>query len=185
MTTILSYSQELLVREDVLLLGVNIGGDALKMRHDWGVTPASCSDISDTANGRVLGHLPGIATSVLDTRRWSLASLAAEVLRVKVPKPSHIRMGNWEARPLSRDQRAYAALDAFLGLQLHWALSALPKRVGPEQLHMAALRARAAAARATGAGSSGAAACGAGASPAAALAALPSAADAAAAGLRA
>jgi hypothetical protein len=27
------------------------GGDALKMRHDWGVTPASCSDISDTANG--------------------------------------------------------------------------------------------------------------------------------------
>jgi hypothetical protein len=25
------------------------------------------------------------------------------------------RMGNWEQRPLSRDQRAYAALDAFMG----------------------------------------------------------------------
>lgn len=24
-------------------------------------------------------------------------------------------MGNWEARPLSREQRAYAALDAFMG----------------------------------------------------------------------
>lgn len=28
------------------------------------------------------------------------------------------RMGNWEARPLSPGQRAYAALDAFMGARL-------------------------------------------------------------------
>jgi hypothetical protein len=37
------------------------------------------------------------------------------------------------------------------GLQLHWALAALPRRVGPQEQHLAAMRARAAAAAAASA----------------------------------
>jgi len=43
------------------------------MKLDYGVTCASCVDISDTANGRVLSHLPGVAKNI-ETKRWSLAS---------------------------------------------------------------------------------------------------------------
>lgn len=68
------------------------------------------------------------------------------MLGLNVPKPNHIRLGNWEARPLGREAREYAALDAFMGLRLHWALAGLPRRVDPKDLHMAALRARAVAA---------------------------------------
>lgn len=138
---------EVLLREDVELMGVNIGGDAVKMMADYGVACASCVDISDEANGRILGHLPGVATNV-ETKRWSLAGLAADVLRLNVPKPNHIRLGNWEARPLTKEQREYAALDAFMGLHLHWVLSGLPRRVGAWELQRGAMRRRAAVATA-------------------------------------
>jgi ribonuclease D len=51
------------------------------------------------------------------------------VLSVELPKPQHIRMGNWEQRPLSAEQQAYAALDAFASLLVHYEIEELPERL--------------------------------------------------------
>jgi hypothetical protein len=57
------------------------------------------------------------------------AGLVEEVLSVELPKPQHIRMGNWEQRPLSAEQQAYAALDAFASLLVHYEIEELPQRL--------------------------------------------------------
>jgi ribonuclease D len=57
------------------------------------------------------------------------SGLIEEVLSVELPKPQHIRMGNWEQRPLSAEQQAYAALDAFASLLVHYKIEELPERL--------------------------------------------------------
>lgn len=52
-----------------------------------------------------------------------------EVLSVELPKPQHIRLGNWEQRPLNAEQQAYAALDAFASLLVHYEVAELPERL--------------------------------------------------------
>lgn len=74
------------------------------------------------------------------------AGLVEEVLGLDLPKPHQIRLGNWERRPLSDEQKQYAALDAFASLLLHWELQALPERLTLSQQLRAAMRERAAAA---------------------------------------
>ena len=49
---------------------------------------------------------------------WSLADLCDEVLQLELRKPSSLRTGSWEKRPLSVDQLLYAAADAYAGLRL-------------------------------------------------------------------
>ncbi len=60
--------------------------------------------------------------------RCTPADLCADVLHRTLPKPSGVRCGRWEARPLSAAQRNYAALDAFASLMLHMRLMQLPLR---------------------------------------------------------
>ncbi len=54
---------------------------------------------------------------------WSLADLCADMLQLELEKPSSLRTGNWEKRPLSVDQLFYAATDAYAGLRL-WQVGA-------------------------------------------------------------
>lgn len=49
---------------------------------------------------------------------WSLADLCAELLHLQLRKPSSLRTGNWEKRPLDVDQLFYAAADAYAGVRL-------------------------------------------------------------------
>lgn len=48
---------------------------------------------------------------------------------MELPKPQHIRLGNWEKLPLSEEQQRYAAMDAFACLLLHWEMQQLPERL--------------------------------------------------------
>lgn len=47
------------------------------------------------------------------------AGLAERVLGVRLAKQQALRLSDWEARPLSAAQAAYAALDALACLRIH------------------------------------------------------------------
>lgn len=54
------------------------------------------------------------------------------------------RTGDWERRPLTREQQWYAAMDAYACLLLHWELQQLPTKETLQQQLLGAMRERAA-----------------------------------------
>ncbi|CAM9349247.1 unnamed protein product, partial [Hapterophycus canaliculatus] len=67
-----------------------------------------------------------------DRRRrgmWSLADLCSELLHLELRKPSSLRTGKWEKRPLHVDQLFYAAADAYAGVRLWQVLRDMPDLV--------------------------------------------------------
>ena len=45
---------------------------------------------------------------------------------MQLPKPKKIRLGNWEAKVLSKDQLHYAATDAFASWYLYEVVLSIP-----------------------------------------------------------
>ncbi|BAF14003.1 3'-5' exonuclease [Oryza sativa Japonica Group] len=97
-------------------VGICIDNDARKMFNDYDVHVQPLMDLSNLANAK-LGFPP---------KRWSLASLTEMVTCRELPKPSNIRMGNWEAYVLSKQQLQYAATDAYISWHLYEVLQSLP-----------------------------------------------------------
>ncbi|TMW85914.1 hypothetical protein EJD97_022276 [Solanum chilense] len=110
--------QSLLEDSTVVKVGVCIANDAYKVRQDHNVSVKALEDLSELANKKID-----------DPKKWSLASLTEKLLAKQLPKPSNIRLGNWEANVLSRDQLHYAATDAFVSWYLYQALQSLPEIV--------------------------------------------------------
>nr|AHW98474.1 3'-5' exonuclease [Oryza brachyantha] len=97
-------------------VGICIDNDARKMFKDYDVHVQPLMDLSILANAK-LGGPP---------KRWSLASLTEMITCKELPKPSNIRMGNWEAYVLSKQQLQYAATDAYISWHLYEVLQSLP-----------------------------------------------------------
>ncbi|MCD9558556.1 hypothetical protein HAX54_015961 [Datura stramonium] len=110
--------QSLLEDPTVVKVGVCIANDAYKVLQDHNVSVKALEDLSELANRKLD-----------DPKKWSLASLTEKLLAKQLPKPSNIRLGNWEANVLSRDQLHYAATDAFVSWYLYQALNSLPEIV--------------------------------------------------------
>ncbi|PRW57233.1 Werner syndrome-like exonuclease [Chlorella sorokiniana] len=69
------------------------------------------------------GSVPYVACP----QKWSLAGLVSLLLRLRLEKSQAVRCSNWEARPpLSGEQQAYAATDAWASLRVYEVLSKLP-----------------------------------------------------------
>ncbi|GAA0171281.1 hypothetical protein LIER_25353 [Lithospermum erythrorhizon] len=111
--------QSLLEDPAVVKVGVCIANDAYKLLQDYNILVKSVEDLSDLANQN-LGGPP---------RKWSLALLTETVVCKQLPKPSKIRLGNWEAKILSKEQLQYAAGDAFVSWYLYQVLQSLPQPV--------------------------------------------------------
>ncbi|KAL8204638.1 hypothetical protein R6Q57_010261 [Mikania cordata] len=88
--------------------GVGIAGDARKVFNDYDVSVDALEDLSSLANKKLGG----------EPKLWGLSSLAEKLICKQVLKPSKIRLGNWEANPLSAEQQKYAATDAFVSWHL-------------------------------------------------------------------
>lgn len=110
--------RSLLEDPTVVKVGVCIANDAYKVLQDHNVSVKTLEDLSELANKKLD-----------DPKKWSLASLTEKLLAKQLPKPSNIRLGNWEANVLSRDQLHYAATDAFVSWYLYQALKSLPEIV--------------------------------------------------------
>ncbi|KAG2497293.1 hypothetical protein HYH03_004876 [Edaphochlamys debaryana] len=109
-------------------VGVNISGDARKLKADYGVEMRGHVELDAVANERVLQQVDHVMINTEYRRRWSLSALVAVSLRRELPKPKNIRCGDWQAWPLSPAQQRYAALDAYAGLAVWAALNRLPLR---------------------------------------------------------
>ncbi|XP_019265597.1 PREDICTED: Werner Syndrome-like exonuclease isoform X2 [Nicotiana attenuata] len=111
--------QSLLEDPTVVKVGVCIANDAYKVSLDHNVSVKTLEDLSELANKK-LDEEP---------KKWSLASLTEKLLAKQLPKPSKIRLGNWEANELSKEKLHYAATDAFVSWYLYQALKSLPEIV--------------------------------------------------------
>ncbi|KAL0867339.1 hypothetical protein Bca101_046457 [Brassica carinata] len=104
------HSLQHLIEDSTLVkVGVGIDGDSVKLFHDHGVSIKDVEDLSDLANRKIGGGL----------KKWGLASLTETLVCKELLKPNIIRLGNWEMRPLSKEQLQYAATDAYASWHLY------------------------------------------------------------------
>lgn len=97
-------------------VGIGIANDASKISREYNIQVASLVDLSRYANLK-LGGAP---------KNWGLCSLTEMLACKQLLKSNKIRMGNWEASELSKDQRHYAATDAFASWYLYQILKTFP-----------------------------------------------------------
>ena len=110
--------KHLIESENFIKVGVNIQGDLHKLARNFGI------DSEKAIKSSV--DLSSLANSVLDKAdNWSLASLAKYLTGAEVFKHNKVRMSKWDYYPLSQTQIQYAAIDAFLSLQLYKELESL------------------------------------------------------------
>ena len=57
--------------------------------------------------------------SEMDNSRAHAAGLTQQLLHLNLDKGSDIRCSNWEVCPLSAQQKAYAANDAYAAVKVH------------------------------------------------------------------
>jgi hypothetical protein len=99
--------------KDILKVGVGIRNDMLKLQGDYReLQPAGVVDLADMARD---------CPSCRSCATFSLANLVDTVLGRVLPKPSNLRTGNWENRPLSAEQIEYAG--AFSICYHTWSLA--------------------------------------------------------------
>ncbi|CAK7328403.1 unnamed protein product [Dovyalis caffra] len=146
----ITQSLQFLLEDSTLVkVGVGIGGDCVKVFRDYSVSIKSVEDLSYHANQKFGGEpktwgLQALAEILVckelngicgvELRKWK--ALYAEALHKEdssssrcepwLQKPNRIRLGNWEAAVLSKEQLQYAATDAFASWQLYQVLKSLP-----------------------------------------------------------
>ncbi|XP_073125450.1 3'-5' exonuclease [Henckelia pumila] len=108
--------RNLLEDPSTLKVGVCIANDAAKVLLDYNLSITSLRDLSDQANQKLGG----------DPKKWSLSMLTEHLICRQLPKPSKIRLGNWEVEVLSKEQLNYAATDAYVSWYLYQVLKSLP-----------------------------------------------------------
>lgn len=62
--------------------------------------------------------MPHICNSIW-SKQVGAAGLCQELLHLTLDKTNHVRCSNWETRPLSDVQKAYAATDAYAALAVY------------------------------------------------------------------
>ncbi|KAK6914343.1 3'-5' exonuclease domain [Dillenia turbinata] len=110
-------------------VGVGIANDSRKLFKDHNVSVKDLDDLSNLANQKLGG----------EPRSWGLQSLTETLLCKQLEKPNRIRLGNWEARVLSKDQVRYAAIDAYASWCLYKVLKSLPDAADNEAAQVVAV----------------------------------------------
>jgi hypothetical protein len=103
----------ILLNRAIKKVGVSSAGDATRLLQDYGAATAGVTDIAALAREKAL--------TVVDS--YSLAALAARVLRVHLPKPVEIVLSRWDDAKLSAEQLQYAAHDAAACIRVYTALN--------------------------------------------------------------
>ncbi|VFQ79261.1 unnamed protein product [Cuscuta campestris] len=116
--------QTLLQSTTTVKVGSNIANDARKIFLDHNVSIRNLEDLSALANQKLDGA----------PKNWGLASLTESLLCKQLPKPSNLRLGNWDTPVLSKEHLSYAATDAFVSWHLYQVLKSLPDAPMPKHM---------------------------------------------------
>ncbi|KAJ3679971.1 hypothetical protein LUZ60_016249 [Juncus effusus] len=115
-TGIPSLLKSLLQDNSSVKVGVCIANDAWKVLNDYDIKIEPLIDLSNLANIKNVGP----------AKKWSLSSLTETITCKELLKPNKIRLGNWEAEFLNKEQIKYAATDAFVSWYLYEVLNGMP-----------------------------------------------------------
>uniref|UniRef100_A0A674IR57 Bifunctional 3'-5' exonuclease/ATP-dependent helicase WRN n=1 Tax=Terrapene triunguis TaxID=2587831 RepID=A0A674IR57_9SAUR len=96
--------KRLLEDEAVKKVGVGIEGDQWKLMNDFEIKLKSFVELADVANEKLKCK-----------EIWSLNGLVKHLFSKQLLKDKSVRCSNWEAFPLSEEQKLYAATDAYVG----------------------------------------------------------------------
>ncbi|XP_018320038.2 Werner Syndrome-like exonuclease [Agrilus planipennis] len=111
----------LLSCKNVRLVGVNIKNDIRKLARDF---PGL--DVESFINNCIDSGVQ--ANNILPvTQRWSMERLVDYLFEMRLNKNKKIRCSKWNIVPLNKEQKAYAATDAFVSLKLYTHLKTLEK----------------------------------------------------------
>lgn len=107
----------LILDKRILLVGLNIDGDLWKLAKDFDIN-VKC--IFDDKRNIDVGKLANVKLKCVE--KWSLEGLCRNILRKRLEKCDAIRCSNWSQFPLEREQKLYAANDAYASLLLYLQL---------------------------------------------------------------
>lgn len=117
------HLKTLLECNDVVKIGRSVKQDLMKLSRDYAISEASYDTfafIELSSKYLELGYVDKL-------KGCSLQSLCQDVFGKYLPKPVGIRCGDWESSDLTKEQREYAANDAYVALRLNVAMDALPQ----------------------------------------------------------
>ncbi|KAL9536894.1 hypothetical protein MBANPS3_012276 [Mucor bainieri] len=111
----------LLASERIIKVGRSVESvDFKRMREDWKCNPKGSLELHHFCHSKGLLLSPGKSSS--------LHALTAIVLQKYLPKPENIRTStNWDVETLSNEAVNYAALDAYVSLEIYQQLKNLPE----------------------------------------------------------
>ncbi|KAK3095681.1 hypothetical protein FSP39_017541 [Pinctada imbricata] len=105
--------KSLMADKSILKVGVASIEDGRRLSRDYGFIVRGCVDLRHVLN-RVRG--------IFHCEQGGLQGLASCILGIHLEKDPRLRMGNWEAKSLSKEQIEYAALDAIVGVDIFMTL---------------------------------------------------------------
>ncbi|KAI8972404.1 ribonuclease H-like domain-containing protein [Trametes punicea] len=116
--------QEVIEGKDIFKLGANIKNDGHKLFRDYGILARSLVELG------VLAHQADPSFS--QTYKRSVVSLArvVEMYTRKTLAKGKVRTSNWERKPLSEEQKFYAANDAHCALMVYDRLTTIAAESG-------------------------------------------------------
>ncbi|NXG68002.1 WRN helicase, partial [Baryphthengus martii] len=103
--------QRLLEDETIKKVGVGIEGDQWKLMSDFEIKLKSFVELADVANEKLKCK-----------EIWSLNGLVKHLFGKQLWKEKSVRCSNWEAFPLTEEQKLYAATDAYAGFIIYQKL---------------------------------------------------------------
>ena len=92
-------------------MGVGVGNDAQKLRHDFGLEVSNTVDLATLAPSQ-------LAPSIEMPRIPGLKFLANRVLGVDMVKPQWVATSRWDDAELSAEQVQYACVDAYVSFEI-------------------------------------------------------------------
>lgn len=110
------YLAQILNHKKITKVGRNVDADLKKLETQFGKVYQNTLDLAGYCRER----------SAVDISSPSLAKLCEDTLGVYLPKIRRIRCGNWEADTLTQEQIQYAAIDAWVSLEIFKKTKDLP-----------------------------------------------------------
>ena len=98
-----------LCNPNIMFSGVKISGDAKRLKEDYGLEVAHCTDVAAMA-AEVFDHK--------EFKRAGLKTLVENLIGEEIEKPKNVTLSNWELKYLSSGQVQYACVDAYYSYKL-------------------------------------------------------------------